>query len=122
MRLALTLAALILVVAGPAGAQQKGRLKAPPPSQGLRGSVSAAAPAVRPVPSPAPAGLDPIPQSIFQPQPIASAPVGGAPQQCRLACAQAYYFCLAGDFPDQCSGSWGQCRSGCDAPTLPTSY
>jgi hypothetical protein len=61
-------------------------------------------------------------QSLFLPAPIASAPVGGAPQQCRLSCAQTYYFCLSGDDGESCSANWGQCRSGCDAPTLATSY
>ncbi|MFD1192197.1 hypothetical protein ACFQ27_16535, partial [Phenylobacterium conjunctum] len=39
-----------------------------------------------------------------------------APAQCRQACAQEYYFCLAGDGTDDCAPHWGQCRARCDAP------
>ena len=108
----------ILVLADPAAAQQSGR---PKPPANLRGPVATTP--VRRSPIAPPPALDALgAQSLFLPAPIASAPVGGAPQQCRLSCAQTYYFCLAGDYPDQCSASWGQCRSGCDAPTLTTSY
>jgi len=124
MRRVLPLAVLILAVASPAGAQQKkSRIKVPPAAAaGLRGPVAAQAPAVRQSPIPVAMSPDISAQSLFLPTPIASAPVGGAPQQCRQTCAQTYYFCLAGDQQDECSASWGQCRSACDAPTLPTSY
>lgn len=124
MRRLVTLCVLALAIAGPAGAQSKARPKVPPAaSAGLRGPVSAAAPASRPA-APAPEAADYSAQSLFLPAPIASAPVGGAPQQCRASCAQTYYFCLsAGDGDgDYCSANWGQCRSACDAPTLATSY
>ena len=121
MRRVLTLCVLALAVAGPAGAQQKARPKVPPASSGLRGPVSTA-PSSRPPAAPAPAPVDYSAQSLFLPQPIASAPVGGAPQQCRLSCAQTYYFCLSSGDGDYCSANWGQCRSACDAPTLATSY
>ena len=114
----LVLALCLLALANSAAAQQSSR---PKPPVNLRGTV-ATAPLRRSPVAPPPA-LDALgARSLFLPAPIASAPVGGAPQQCRLSCAQTYYFCLAGDYPDQCSASWGQCRSGCDAPTLPTSY
>jgi hypothetical protein len=38
---------------------------------------------------------------------------GGA--QCRLTCAQDYYFCLASELSDDCPGAWGQCRAACAA-------
>jgi hypothetical protein len=55
------------------------------------------------------------------PAPPAAAPVfssaglvdGGA--QCRLTCAQDYYFCLASELSDDCPGAWGQCRAACAA-------
>lgn len=121
MRRLLILCVLALAVCGPAGAQSKARPKVPPASSGLRGAVSATTPASRPA-TPAPPPLDYSAQSLFLPAPIASAPVGGAPQQCRQSCAQTYYFCLSGGDGDYCSANWGQCRSACDAPTLATSY
>ena len=50
----------------------------------------------------------------FGPPPLASLPAAPNPQQCRLQCAQDYYFCLAGDASDECPQAWGQCRLGCD--------
>ena len=118
---------ILLAIAGSAGAQQKARPK-PPPAQvtapsGLRGEVTSdPIPMSRAPTAAAGQTLDLNAQSLFLPQPVASAPVGGAGQQCRLACAQQYYFCQANDRGDECPSSWGQCRSGCDAPTLSTSY
>ena len=42
--------------------------------------------------------------------PVAEA---GAGSQCRLSCAQSYYFCLASDSPDHCPGSFSQCANTC---------
>ncbi len=42
--------------------------------------------------------------------------------QCRMGCAQTYYFCRAGDHPDDCAGTWGQCVASCDSPNLATGY
>jgi hypothetical protein len=107
-----------LLFAQPALGQQKAK-----PKPALRGAIVASQPVPNRSPAPPPPALDALgARSLFLPTPIASAPVGGAPQQCRLACAQTYYFCLASDFPDQCPISWGQCRAGCDSPTLTTSY
>jgi hypothetical protein len=120
MRRILILCVLALAVAGPAGAQEKkARPRPAPASPALRGPVASAR--ISPPPPQQPASIDAA-QALFLPSPIASAPVGGAPQQCRLSCAQTYYFCLAGDSPDGCSANWSQCRSACDAPTLATSY
>jgi hypothetical protein len=124
MRRALIPCVLALVVAGSAGAAdgaKKARPKVPPPSPSpeLRGPLSAAP--TTPAAPPPPVDISAA-QSLFLPAPIAGAPVGGAPQQCRLSCAQTYYFCLAGEDGESCSANWGQCRSACDAPTLATSY
>jgi hypothetical protein len=112
-----------LAVAGSAGAAdgpKKARPKVPPAaSPALRGPVGAGP--MSPAAPPPPVDISGA-QSLFLPSPIASAPVGGAPQQCRLSCAQTYYFCLAGEDGESCSANWGQCRSACDAPTLATSY
>ena len=40
------------------------------------------------------------------------------PAECRMSCAQTYYYCRAGDQPDECAGSWGQCVATCDSPDL----
>ena len=110
---------LFTAAAHGAAAQSKPRVKAPPvAAQKLRGPV--AAPTVS-LPPPRTA-IEYGARSLFLPSPVVSAPVGGAPQQCRLSCAQTYYFCLASDHSQECSASWGQCRSGCDTQTLPTSY
>lgn len=61
-------------------------------------------------------------QRAIPPLPPASTPIGGMAQQCRMACAQTYYFCLAGMDADECASSWSQCRAGCSAQTLSSSY
>ena len=33
--------------------------------------------------------------------------------QCRLDCAQAYYFCLAADDAKSCGGPWTSCLTAC---------
>jgi len=40
------------------------------------------------------------------------------PSECRMSCAQTYYFCRAGDQPDACAGTWGQCVATCNSPDL----
>jgi hypothetical protein len=47
----------------------------------------------------------------------ASAP-GGDPSDCRMSCAQTYYFCRAGEDPDACAPTWGQCVAACVSPAL----
>jgi hypothetical protein len=44
------------------------------------------------------------------------------PAQCRMGCAQTYYFCRAGDHPDDCAGTWGQCVASCNSPNLAPGY
>lgn len=70
--------------------------------------------------SPAPNAVD-LKPILSRPPPVLStpapiAPLSSSPQagQCRLACAQTYYFCLAGDAPDECPAAWTQCRVGCN--------
>ena len=38
------------------------------------------------------------------------------PRECRLACAQPYYFCLAGETAGVCPDNWGRCVAACDMP------
>jgi hypothetical protein len=44
------------------------------------------------------------------------------PAQCRMDCAQTFYFCRAGDHPEDCAGSWGQCVATCNSPNLAPGY
>ena len=92
----LPLALLILALPGLAGAQPalRGTLAAQPAE-----SRSATPALVTP-----PASLVPAPP-----------PVAGVAGQCRLTCAQSYYFCLADTSADDCGATWGQCRVRCDA-------
>jgi hypothetical protein len=54
--------------------------------------------------------------------PLAPPSVATDPAQCRMGCAQTYYFCRAGDRPDDCAGSWGQCVATCNSPNLAPAY
>ena len=47
---------------------------------------------------------------------LVAASVSVDPGQCRLACAHSYYFCLAGEDADACSGNWTQCLTTCNRP------
>jgi hypothetical protein len=44
-------------------------------------------------------------------------PYGDA-YSCRQACAETRYFCEAGQSPDECGATWGQCAAACSAPNL----
>lgn len=110
---------LLVGLSVPAVAQTEGRLSLERPGAaalGLRGAgVSQASPAageasagpVETTPAPA-LGLRPMAGSA-----ILSRPTPPDAQACRMACAQSYYFCLAGDGTDECPQAWGQCRLGC---------
>jgi hypothetical protein len=108
MRRAVLPIALSLALATSAGAQPKGRLTvAPAAKAGLRGSMTAQ-----------PLAADMPPMTLPRPAYGVSATAAAQdPGQCRLACAQRYYFCLAGDMADDCPSTWGQCRAACDAPS-----
>jgi hypothetical protein len=59
------------------------------------------------------------PPVITPPAPVS---VPADPAQCRMSCAQTYYFCRAGDRPDDCAGTWGQCVATCNSPNLAPGY
>lgn len=130
---------VLLSLAAPAMSQtapgEAGRLSATRPDAGalgLRGAdafVSANAEAVPQRPGaaepaaaldlrPLASGLGPPPlpslPSLASLASLASLPAPPNPEQCRLQCAQTYYFCLAGDGSDECPQAWSQCRLGCD--------
>jgi hypothetical protein len=50
--------------------------------------------------------------------PAAAPTPAGDPSDCRMSCAQTYYFCRAGEDPDACAPTWGQCVAGCNSPAL----
>ena len=77
-----------------------GKITLPPPK-----AAAAATPAPQPAALPTPA-----------PPPVQD------PADCRMSCAQTYYFCRAGDRPDDCAGSWGQCVATCNSPNLAPAY
>ncbi|RYF94060.1 MAG: hypothetical protein EON95_06745 [Caulobacteraceae bacterium] len=120
-RLAVLFIALLL--ASPAGAQG-GRLRqvaAPTAAQaGLRGAEPRAE-----EPAPEPPQLDfsvqgrptGLPAGLAFTRPLASTatgPVGGRnASQCRTACAQSRYFCLAEAEEETCSPQWARCVAGC---------
>src|ERR1700722_18101997 len=60
------------------------------------------------------------PPTVSPPKLTPSAPTTAPadPSECRITCAQSYYFCRAGDNPDNCSGTWGQCVATCNSPNL----
>lgn len=63
--------------------------------------------------------LDPTLALALSPaRPPAGTLSAGELGQCRLSCAQTYYFCLAQDASEDCSPHWGQCRAACDAPAV----
>jgi pyruvate/2-oxoglutarate dehydrogenase complex dihydrolipoamide acyltransferase (E2) component len=40
------------------------------------------------------------------------------PAECRMGCAQAYYFCRAGEQTGDCGSAWSQCVATCNSPNL----
>ena len=57
---------------------------------------------------------------VIKPPAPSSAPAD--PAQCRMDCAHTYYFCRAGEHPDDCAGTWGQCVATCNSPNLAPGY
>ena len=91
----LTLLILTLALASPAGAQQAPSPTAAPVLRGLLSADAGDAPdATSPVAASAAAALA---QSFIPLRTLSDTPVAGEAGQCRLSCAQSYYFCLSGD-------------------------
>jgi hypothetical protein len=104
---------LILSLASPATAQQRRIQSAEPTAAeaGLRGAEGGAA-------SPPPASqayTPPAGLAFTRPLDSTSAfgPRGRTPSQCRTACAQSYYFCLADEDEQSCNPRWARCSAGC---------
>ena len=122
MRRVLAFLVLILALAGPASAQRRPITVIAPSAAApvLRGPLSADTPvAAGPAADPtgtAAAAAAALAQSQIPLRLLSDTPVGGEAGQCRLTCAQAYYFCLSSDVGDDCAPTWGQCRAACDAP------
>jgi hypothetical protein len=101
-RLTLLLVAIpaLALAAASDGAPGGGRLK-----------VAAPAPAARP--EQAQPAANALPR-LAAPPPATQA----EPSECRMGCAQTYYFCRAGDHADDCAPTWGQCVASCNSPAL----
>lgn len=91
-----------------AGAPHKAKLVVPPKPAPLtlRGPQSAA-PAIK-LAAPPPSSWA---ESAY------GAPASD-PDECRMACAHSYYFCLAGENAPSCPQDWISCQSGCENPAL----
>ena len=72
--------------------------------------------AVVPQPPKAAAAPARTPVSLPPAAMASAAPADGS--ACRMDCAQSYYFCRAGENPDDCSPGWTQCVAGCTSPNL----
>ena len=72
-----------------------------------------AGPALGQVRTPGALPPPPPPRETLLLPPSLIAPLSRDTGQCRLDCAQAYYFCLSAGEPDDCGPSWGQCRATC---------
>ena len=70
----------------------------------------------QPVKAAPPADAPPAPP----PPPVATVAVARVdPSDCRMTCAQTYYFCSAADSGgDSCGGRWSQCVAACSNPAL----
>lgn len=101
VRLAL---AFVLLAFAPAFAQD-----APAP---MRPSIQADGPAAQNR-APGPAAATPATPA---PPVAAYSPIPPPPsaEQCRTACAQAYYFCLAENDVSDCAPAWSHCRLACN--------
>ena len=77
----------------------------------LRESIRADGPAPQSADA-EPAGATPVPATT---PPPAFSPIPPPPtaEQCRTACAQTYYFCLAENEIQDCAPAWSQCRLAC---------
>jgi hypothetical protein len=98
-------------LAAPAAAAEGGETPAPKRAA-LRGPQS---PGPTPARSAAATAKPPIAPIAAAASPIAS-PIPPDDGACRLACAQAYYFCLASDATGSCGSTWVRCQSDCAAP------
>ncbi|HXQ11116.1 MAG TPA: hypothetical protein VN805_09015 [Caulobacteraceae bacterium] len=130
-RVLLLASAAIFLMAASAGDQVHRPLlvvpQNPPVPAGLRGPQ--AVPPPSPPPSAPQLALAPPAASAIQPAVAHPPSRGAAPaapnaaatdaEPCRLACAQPYYFCLAGENAATCPDAWRRCVAACDMPIEP---
>ncbi len=106
---ALILTSLLLGLSAGAGQAAKRATLAAAQASGLRGALGPVKP--KPLQSPIP----PLASSYATP----AAPEVDA-GSCHAACARSYYFCLAGESPEDCPQQWISCRSTCLQPAGPS--
>lgn len=112
MRAAVLILSLSLALSAPAGAQTGLGLRgAQPPVPPAATTGAPVLPAPAPFTAPSEAAVASPPVSPLM-SPLPPLPVDGA-GQCRLDCAQGYYFCLSGGMADDCPAAWSQCRAAC---------
>ena len=58
--------------------------------------------------------------AVLAPNPTGRSAAGDA-YACRQGCAETRYFCEAGQNPDECGSTWGQCVAACSAPLFSSS-
>jgi hypothetical protein len=139
LALLFTLGAAALIGA-PGQAARRIKAQAPTTSQaaGLRGPLDATAADGTTTPTSSPSqNFSPLPPGMTNSQPAKpppsplmlannglspqAKPLAGAiaappkpsPDDCRLSCAQTYYFCLAGEDAPRCPTTWGMCVDSC---------
>lgn len=122
MRSRHAMALALILIAGSAGAQTPSKMSVPA-APVLRGAQNPAGGAVgRLAVGSAPAstgvragGLPPAPVPAAPAAPLMSLLPAREPPACRTTCARAYYLCLsAGDGPEDCGATFGQCVARCD--------
>ncbi len=115
---------LLLVLLGLASASEAQQTRPTDPrpgaALGLRGALSARTAPGPGLPYRQPGGYS-APGAIRS---LATAGAGrnAAAQQCRMTCAQTYYFCLANDPDVDCASNWSQCRVSCSRAPESLSY
>lgn len=89
------------------------------PKPNLRGSQPVnAKPAQNAKPTAVPAansGSGPTAMGLAPTAALLPSPSGDG-GQCRMGCAQTYYFCAASPDDSDCASTWGQCASACNRP------
>lgn len=114
---------LILALATPATAQQKRLQVVATPTAAEAGLRGGEPPAEAEPEAPPPLDFSVggatggLPAGLAFTRPLDStATTGGgtrSPSQCRTACAQSYYFCLAEEDEASCNPRWSRCVAGC---------
>jgi hypothetical protein len=85
-------------------------------------AASASGGDIKPAPQPArPAAVQAAATApTITPLPPSATPAD--PSECRMTCAQDYYFCRGTDRVDDCARTWSECVVVCNSPNLAKGY